>query len=161
MGEDGERVVVEAEFELRRLVAKVLVTCREDDGHSGYAPLKEGGSLATNGGWIRLEDVYFLVNSLNKSSFIMEKEDEDPNNDLTFYLDEKGGYDGSKTSKDFVYAAPGLQYEVIGFFKRAPKYEENRLPDENRCGRLSSGGGALLSREPFRGGRRRREEKGA
>ena len=134
VGEDGERVVVEAEFELRRLVAKVLVTCREDDGHSGYAPLKEGGSLATNGGWIRLEDVYFLVNSLNKSSFIMEKEDEDPNNDLTFYLDEKGGYDGSKTSKDFVYAAPGLQYEVIGFFKRAPKYEENRLPDENRCG---------------------------
>ena len=57
VGEDGERVVVEAEFELRRLVAKVLVTCREDDGHSGYAPLKEGGSLATNGGWIRLEDV--------------------------------------------------------------------------------------------------------
>ena len=104
VGEDGERVVVEAEFELRRLVAKVLVTCREDDGHSGHAPLKEGGSLATNGGWIRLEDVHFLVNSLNKSSSSWKKEDEDPNNDLTFYPGREGRYDGSKTSKDFVGA---------------------------------------------------------
>ena len=151
VGEDGERVVVEAEFELRRLVAKVLVTCREDDGHSGYAPLKEGGSLATNGGWIRLEDVYFLVNSLNKSSFIMEKEGEDPNNDLTFYLDEKGGYDGSKTSKDFVYAAPGLQYEVIGFFQTGAQVRGKPAPGRKPVRRLSSGGGALLSRRTFSG----------
>lgn len=100
--------------------------------------MKEGGSLATNGGWIRLEDVYFLVNSLNKSSFIMEKEDEDPNNDLTFYLDEKGGYDGSKTSKDFVYAAPGLQYEVIGF--------SNGRPSTRKTGSRTKTGAAAIVR---------------
>lgn len=133
---DGAHTELEVTFDLKRLVAKVLVTCEEDKNNEGYAPLKDGSSLATNGGWIRLENVYFLVNSLNRSSFIMEKENNgtwvDPNNDLEKYLDNTyGGYNASLIANDFVYAPSDLQYNVINYFKHAPKYEEAKLPGAN------------------------------
>lgn len=122
---------IDLSFELERLVAKVLVTCKEGD--TGYAPLKEGSSLATNGGWIRLDNVYFLINSLNKSSYIMKKVEgettADGNMNLSDYIDkENGGYNGDKVAEDFVYAAPDKLYERIEYFKPAPKYDASKLP---------------------------------
>ena len=121
--EDDNTAHVSIQFDLKRLVAKVLVTCK---GNGEYVPLKEGESFAANGGWIRLEDVYFLVNSLNRTSFIMEQ-GKDPNNDLTVYVDEDG-YNGFQVGRDFVYKESYEQYQIIKYFKRVSLYDEEKIP---------------------------------
>lgn len=79
-------------FSLKRMVAKILVTCKADetitDGETNvdYVPVFESFE-----GWIRQSDVKYLVNGLNRKTFIMQRIDDeaqpyanvvDPNNKL-------------------------------------------------------------------------------
>ena len=58
-------------FKLKRLVAKVLVTCKEDENNKGYVPLVSNDERPFEG-WIKLSDVYYSLNGVNKSTYIKQ-----------------------------------------------------------------------------------------
>ena len=95
-GEEDNHFSVE--FTLKRLVAKVLVTCEETNVQGGddnvkYAPVKE------NLGWIRLDSLRYALNGLNRKTYILQQIDKDktdtdanvtdPNPDLTDFPTEE------------------------------------------------------------------------
>lgn len=156
-------VVVPETVEMRRLVAKVLVTAKETTGTtvgavSGvpYTQLanelvfdrdlvnSDGVTVAkrgTNRGWIRVSDVRYIVNGINRSTYIMQKtqwneefgheEVVDPNMDLMKYVSTTGGVnqpDGYED--DFVHHSLSTIYPHLqhGDFTPAVKYDESRIP---------------------------------
>lgn len=58
------------DFQLKRLVAKVLVACKE--GEKGFASLAENTESNFNG-WIKLSDVYYAMNGVNRNTYIMQR----------------------------------------------------------------------------------------
>lgn len=93
--EDEEATPIEyttGPFNLKRLVAKILVTCKTDG--NGYVPVSNKNAESFEG-WIRQSDVKYLVNGLNRKTFIMQQINSevseaqayanvvDPNNELS------------------------------------------------------------------------------
>lgn len=89
-------------FSLKRMVAKILVTCEADETLTGgetnvdYVPVSESFE-----GWIRQSDVKYLVNGLNRKTFIMQRIDDeaqpyanvvDPNNRLSESVSNNGDF---------------------------------------------------------------------
>ncbi|MBM6659387.1 Mfa1 family fimbria major subunit [Bacteroides gallinaceum] len=90
-------------FSLKRMVAKILVTCKADetitDGETNvdYVPVSESFE-----GWIRQSDVKYLVNGLNRKTYIMQQIDPkatepyanvvDPNNRLSESVSNNGDF---------------------------------------------------------------------
>lgn len=70
--EDEEATPIEytGQFTLKRLVAKILVTCKTDE--NGYVPVSNKNAENFEG-WIRQSDVKYLVNGLNRKTFIMQQ----------------------------------------------------------------------------------------
>lgn len=57
-------------FRMKRLVAKVLVTCKESG--EGFVNLKSNPENKFYG-WIKSSEVFYTLNGVNKSTFIMQK----------------------------------------------------------------------------------------
>lgn len=113
-------------FSLKRMVAKVLVTCEIDENAAGgtdgqrYVPITSGANSDFKG-WIRQTEVKYLVNGLNRQTYIMQQIDGtatdayanviDPNNELSqsasaggfFFRQIEGGQDNGffRTSLPF------------------------------------------------------------
>ena len=136
-GEEDNHFSVE--FTLKRLVAKVLVTCEEASNVQGgddnvkYAPVKE------NLGWIRLDSLRYALNGLNRKTYILQQIDEketdtdanvtDPNPDLTKFDTEES------TINDF-YSFPlgrtgkeGEYEKVLPFNSQKDYYEGIYCPE--------------------------------
>lgn len=135
-GEEDNHFSVE--FTLKRLVAKVLVTCEETNVQGGddnmkYAPVKE------NLGWIRLDSLRYALNGLNRKTYILQqiKQDvtdtdanvTDPNPDLTKFDTEES------TLNDF-YSFPlgrtgkeGEYEKVLPFNSQEDYYEGIYCPE--------------------------------
>lgn len=156
-------VVVPETVEMRRLVAKVLLTAKETTHEMvgsvagvDYVQLanelvfdrdlvnSDGVTVAkkgTNRGWIRISDVRYIVNGLNRSTYIMQKtqwneeagkeEVVDPNMNLMDYVSTTGGVnEPTGYEDDFIHNSlrtiyPHLQH---GDFTPAVKYDESRIP---------------------------------
>lgn len=100
--ENGDKITnytIKESFSLKRMVAKVLVTCTKDNNVEGgeediiYVPVKQTESENFQG-WIRQDEVKYLVNGLNRKTYIMQRISSDnaipayanvvdPNNDLS------------------------------------------------------------------------------
>ena len=100
--EDEEATPIEyttGPFNLKRLVAKILVTCKTDE--NGYVPVLNKNAENFEG-WIRQSDVKYLVNGLNRKTYIMQQIDPkatepyanvvDPNNRLSESVSNNGDF---------------------------------------------------------------------
>ncbi|MDM8153671.1 Mfa1 family fimbria major subunit [Bacteroides gallinaceum] len=86
-------------FNLKRLVAKILVTCKTDE--NGYVPVSKKNAENFEG-WIRQSDVKYIVNGLNRKTYIMQQINNeatteyanvvDPNNILSESVSNNGDF---------------------------------------------------------------------
>lgn len=136
--EDGKPIkYTTSGFSLKRMVAKILVTCKADetitDGETNvdYVPVS-----ADFEGWIRQSDVKYLVNGLNRKTFIMQRIDDDeaiqayanvidPNNELSvtntnnndFYFQPiEGAYDSPYLRAALPFAEAELSSYTEGIY---------------------------------------------
>lgn len=127
-------------FSLKRMVAKILVTCKADETLTGgetnvdYVPVSESFE-----GWIRQSDVKYLVNGLNRKTFIMQQINSevseaqayanvvDPNNELSvtnannddFYfqpIEIEGEYDSPYLRATLPFAEAELSSYTEGIY---------------------------------------------
>lgn len=159
--EEGKRdYICQHPFTLKRNVAKVLVTCEVGykgngtDGADGidYCPLT--GDLSDGDkprGWIRQSDVHFLVNALNRHSYIMQKgswntdkqkwEYSDPNyeNLHDYFTVGSNGVPlpSNKANQEFYYNAVQTLNSQIAYYVGTLRYDESKIPvigsDNNDC----------------------------
>lgn len=131
----------EVQFDLKRMVAKVLVTAKEESvdvpgGESGvaYVPInKERADANFVGGWVRRDSMRYTLNGLNRKAYIMQRLDEktddtdanydtdanvvDPNNDLN-----------ASATDDFYSFVLSQANEAAGYEQVLP-FAEGRLAD--------------------------------
>ena len=134
--EDEEATPIEytGQFTLKRLVAKILVTCKTDE--NGYVPVLNKNAENFEG-WIRQSDVKYLVNGLNRKTFIMQQINSevseaqayanvvDPNNELSvtnannddFYFQPiEGEYDSPYLRATLPFAEAELSSYTEGIY---------------------------------------------
>ncbi|OUO73989.1 hypothetical protein B5F71_12170 [Bacteroides sp. An269] len=135
--EDEEATPIEyttGPFNLKRLVAKILVTCKTDG--NGYVPVSNKNAENFEG-WIRQSDVKYLVNGLNRKTFIMQQINSevseaqayanvvDPNNELSvtnannddFYFQPiEGEYDSPYLRATLPFAEAELSSYTEGIY---------------------------------------------
>ena len=138
-------------FTLKRNVAKVLVTCEVGydgngtDGTSGIGYCRLTGDLSDGQkprGWIRQNDVRFLVNALNRHAYIMQKsswntdrqkwEYPDPNyENLHDYFTV--GPNGvplptEKANREFYYNAVQTLNSQSAYYVGTLRHDNNKIP---------------------------------
>ena len=137
---DNKLYVFEKPFILKRLVAKVHVTATTDD--YGYCTL--AGSMAGIG-WIRLENVKYIINGLNTKSYLMQKynnntpedntpEDntpEDPNFSIENNIQVQDNNINPVNCEDFYFNSIKSVSEYESNFAQAGKYDASRIPVSN------------------------------
>lgn len=102
-----EKITIDTSANLVRTVAKVLLTCmpsKESNDHVAVIDAKDNADNTTNNtntGWIRLADVNYMLNVLNRKTYLDYREDTkdddyliDPNYEMSeiISLREEGGY---------------------------------------------------------------------
>ena len=147
--DDDEDNVYTVSFTLKRIVAKVLLTSQGTNGEVeggengvAYAPLLQDKDPMFQG-WIRLDNIWYIVNSRNRQTYIMQKlvegstdtdaNVEDPNMNLKDFINEAFKTDETVESnyetmvkKDFSYIGRS-QYRKKPHFRKALVYDENRM----------------------------------
>lgn len=102
-----EKITIDTSADLVRTVAKVLLTCmpsKESNNHVAVIDAKDkdnDNNTTDNTGWIRLADVNYMLNVLNRKTYLDYREDTkdddyliDPNYEMSeiISLREEGGY---------------------------------------------------------------------
>lgn len=147
--DDDEDNVYTVSFTLKRIVAKVLLTSQEtndevEGGENGvaYASLLQDKDPMFQG-WIRLDNIWYIVNSRNRQTYIMQKlvegstdtdaNVEDPNMDLQGFINEAFKTDETVVSnyetmvKDNFSYIGRSQYRKKPHFRKALVYDESRM----------------------------------
>ena len=145
--EDNDKYSISESFALKRNVAKMLVTCKVAKGQDlvGGAEQDIKYCVLTKGlegrGWIRQGDVRFLVNGLNRKSYIMQRATwiadqqlyyyEDPNKNLqdNISIGEGGTPVPQYLRENFLYHAVQTLNQQSRFYVKTLPYEENRMPN--------------------------------
>lgn len=146
---EGKYNVYTVSFSLKRLVAKVLLTCEASEPGGEYAELVQKDSEKDKRfkGWIRLDDIWYIVNARNRSTYIMQElidgaadadaNVEDPNMNLVEYVNEafKTGQTeesqySTMVSANFSYISRD-QYRKKPHFRKALRYEEERMGEKS------------------------------
>lgn len=139
---EGKYNVYTVNFSLKRLVAKVLLTCEQATGVPGgesgivYAPVKD------DAGWVRQDSIWFLLNARNRSSYIMQRLNEgmggdkdanveDPNPELTEYLESKDAETyWEKVRENFIYL-DRENFNTSGYFRPVLAYDGKRMNESS------------------------------
>ena len=135
---ENKLYVFEEPFTLKRLVAKVHVTATTDA--SGYCTL---AAPMAGIGWIRLENVKYLINGLNTKSYLMQKyftssEDpnfsipEDPNFSIENNIQVQDNNIDSVKCEDFYFNSIKSISTFESYFAQAEKYDASRIPTSNK-----------------------------
>lgn len=138
---DNKLYVFEKPFILKRLVAKVHVTATitETNGIE-YCTL---AGLMAGIGWIRLENVKYLINGLNTKSYLMQKyftSSEDPNfsipEDPNFNIENNIQVKDNNINpvgweEDFYFNSIKSISTFESYFAQAEKYVASRIPTSN------------------------------
>ena len=125
-------------FDLKRMVAKVLVTAAAEESNVqggedkvAYVPINEEKADANFvGGWVRRDSMRYTLNGLNRKAYIMQRLDEntdtdantdakvvDPNNDL------------NASARDDFYSFVLSQANEAAGYERVLPFNEKRLDD--------------------------------
>lgn len=126
---------------LKRLVAKILVTCDAENGtDEAKVIFKAGSVLANDGGWMYRKDVYFIVNGINRKSYIMQEPDGDtgyyldPNYSLAGNIGTLNGQTVPVKTDDFYYNDDPKFYDITASYMQTPLYEEVKIPTTEKNG---------------------------
>lgn len=120
--------------DLKRVVAKALLTvdAATTDNMNGYVPDVAYAVIAsknTNKGWVRISDIYYFPNGTNKSlHWFEQKNNADPNSDLTDYISSAGtdtelALNTENYQNDFVYYNQTEQYKLYYAYYQAQKFD--------------------------------------
>lgn len=124
-------------FDLKRLVAKVMVACKEDN--QGYVPVVPKNETDFQG-WIKRSEVLYSLNGVNRSTYISQMVNQsttdydanvmDPNQRLDEYTklydeNDESAY-LSSINNDFYY------YDVIKLMSKNELYKESVAFDEEK-----------------------------
>lgn len=120
-------------FTLKRLVAKVLVTATTTNTNDiEYCTL--AGPM-DGIGWIRLENVKYLINGLNTKSYLMQKyintTPEDPNFSIENNIHVSDDNIDPINYQDFYFNSINSVSEYESNFAQAKKYDASRIPMSN------------------------------
>lgn len=116
---------------LKRVVAKALLTVVPSDADGNYAVIASGNK---NKGWVRISDIYYFPNGTKKSLYWFEQENSaDSNSDLTDYItsetDAELALNTEKYQNDFVYYNQTEQYKLYYAYYQAQKFD--KTTDDN------------------------------
>lgn len=122
-------------FNLKRMVAKVLITCRIDenivggaDGQS-YVPITSDANSDFKG-WIRQTDVKYMLNGLNRQAYIMQQVDNAVTEAYANVIDPNNNLQQSAAGGNFFFQQ--LEGEVEnGFFRTSSVFDADRLSITN------------------------------
>lgn len=127
---ENKLYVFEEPFTLKRLVAKVHVTATTDA--SGYCTL--AGPMAGIG-WIRLENVKYLINGLNTKSYLMQKYNINTPEDPNFSIENNIQVDDNNINPvgcgDFYFNSIKSISTFESYFAQAEEYDASRIPTSN------------------------------
>lgn len=132
---ENKLYVFEEPFTLKRLVAKVHVTATTDA--SGYCTL---AAPMAGIGWIRLENVKYLINGLNTKSYLMQKYNnntpnnntpEDPNFSIENNIQVQDNNINPENCEDFYFNSIKSISTFESYFAQAEKYDASRIPTSN------------------------------
>ena len=98
--ETVEKITIDTPINLVRTVAKVLLTCmpsKESNNHVAVIDAKDKDNNTTdNTGWIRLADVNYMLNVLNRKTYLDYREDTkdddyliDPNYEMSNWIEKR------------------------------------------------------------------------
>lgn len=145
--EDNDKYSISESFALKRNVAKMLVTCNVVEPQElvegaeqniKYCVLRKG---LEERGWIRQGDVRFLVNGLNRKSYIMQRATwiseqqlfyyEDPNKNLkdNISIGDDGIPVPQYLRENFLYHAVQTLNQQSRFYVKTLPYEKDRMPN--------------------------------
>lgn len=128
---ENKLYVFKKPFILKRLVAKVHVTATTDA--SGYCTL--AGPMAGIG-WIRLENVKYLINGLNTKSYLMQKYNINTPEDPNFSIENNIQVDDNNINpvgceEDFYFNSIKSISTFESYFAQAEEYDASRIPTSN------------------------------
>ena len=124
---DAEANAYEVSFNLKRMVAKVLVTCATDD--NGYVMVKDDNGTGFEG-WIRQTDVKYMLNGLNRQAYIMQQVDNAVTEAYANVIDPNNNLQQSAAGGNFFFQQ--LEGEVEnGFFRTSSVFDADRLSITN------------------------------
>lgn len=143
-GESGKRIWT-ANFDLKRLVAKVLVTCQADPADPDHAQLNQEKNPSFQG-WMHMENIWYMVNSRNRKTYAMQKllPDEtdtdanvaDPNPNLSPYVEaatttdpDEGQNYSALIDRDFLFVRRTQYLAHAPLFRAVLPFEEERLSE--------------------------------
>ena len=159
-----EKITIDTPINLVRTVAKVLLTCmpsKESNDHVAVIDAKDNADNTTNNtntGWIRLADVNYMLNVLNRKTYIDYRTDtdddaylKDPNYGMSEWLEEKvsgdettyGIKDLDAYQKEFLFYDTQAMVEMLNtsiptyqggepcMVRTATLYEDKRIGETN------------------------------
>lgn len=118
-------------FILKRLVAKVHVTATTSDTN-GIEYCTLAGSMAGIG-WIRLENVKYIINGLNTKSYLMQKYNDNTPEDPNFSIENNihvsdDNINPVEYDEDFYFNSIKSISTFESYFAQAEKYDASRIP---------------------------------
>lgn len=162
--ETVEKITIDTSADLVRTVAKVLLTCmpsKESNDHVAVIDAKDkdnDNNTTDNTGWIQLADVNYMLNVLNRKTYIdyrIDTDDDaylkDPNYGMSEWLEEKvsgdettyGIKDLDAYQKEFLFYDTQAMVEMLNtsiptykkgkqcIVRTATLYDKNRIGKEN------------------------------
>lgn len=131
-GSTEETITIDNSVKLTRVVAKVLLTCEcKSENGIDYVNVEDQHSTMNGNGWIRLADVNYMLNVLNRKTYLNYriKNDNliDPNyamGELISLREEGGGYgitDLEAYQREFLYYDTQAMVEMLN--KDVPTYK--------------------------------------
>lgn len=123
-GSTEETITIDNSVKLTRVVAKVLLTCEcKSENGIDYVNVEDQHSKMNGNGWIRLADVNYMLNVLNRKTYLNYRiEDDnliDPNyamGELISLREEGGGYgitDLEAYQREFLYYDTQAMVEML------------------------------------------------
>lgn len=123
-GSTEENITIDNPVKLTRVVAKVLLTCEcKSENGIDYVNVEDQHSTMNGNGWIRLADVNYMLNVLNRKTYLNYRiEDDnliDPNyamGELISLREEGGGYgitDLEAYQREFLYYDTQAMVEML------------------------------------------------
>lgn len=123
-GSTEETITIDNPVKLTRVVAKVLLTCEcKSENGIDYVNVKDQHSTMNGNGWIRLADVNYMLNVLNRKTYLNYRiEDDnliDPNyamSGLVSQREEGGGYgitNLDEYQREFLYYDTQAMVEML------------------------------------------------
>lgn len=159
-GSTEETITIDNSVKLTRVVAKVLLTCEcKSENGIDYVNVEDQHPTMNGNGWIKLAEVNYMLNVLNRKTYLDYREDTkddgyliDPNYEMSNWIEKRtndnettyGIKDLDAYQKEFLYYDTQAMVEMLNtsipttyqggepcMVRTATLYDKNRIGNEN------------------------------